>query len=224
MTAWMQPPCPLSLTRTEVHLWLLRLTPGDPGIECHRAVLSAEELQAADRFCSAVDRRRYLECHGTLRSLLGRYLGVQSASIALGRGAHGKPELKGNLSLRFNLSHSGEVALFAFARDVEVGVDVERPRDGIDVESLAGQVCSPSEIHRLHCLRPEERLGELLTYWTQKEAYLKATGTGLSVRPSTLRLSRDLTGWALHSFRCHGDYWGALAVRESHRRLRFFQA
>jgi 4'-phosphopantetheinyl transferase len=224
MTTWTESPEPLTLTQGEVHLWLHPLSLDDSALEVHRLGLSAAELERASRFSVPVDCRRYVESRGTLRSLLGRYLGEAPESIAFGEGAYGKPELKEHREVRFNLSHCGEVALFAFARDIEVGVDVERWRDGIDVDSIAVQVCSPPEAERLRSLNGEARVWELLRCWTQKEAYLKAIGAGLSLVPRSFSLSDDLYGWSVRSFRCPGDYLGALAVRDASRRVCCYQA
>lgn len=71
-------------------------------------------------------RRRWVAARWALRLVLGSYLGRDPAAIELRFGAHGKPALAGNESLRFNLSHSGELAVIAVSGEREVGVDVQR--------------------------------------------------------------------------------------------------
>ena len=71
-------------------------------------------------------RRRWVAARWALRSVLARYLGGAPAAIELGLGERGKPHLaEPGSTLRFNLSHSGELALIAVAAGREVGVDVQ---------------------------------------------------------------------------------------------------
>lgn len=66
---------------------------------------------------------------GVLRRVLAVYLDEEPRRIRLERGEHGKPRLADPQGrLRFNLSHSGEIALVAVSGELEVGVDVERVR------------------------------------------------------------------------------------------------
>src|SRR6202012_929405 len=114
---------------------------------------------------------------GALRALLGERLGVPPAAVALGTGAHGKTEVPG-ARLRFNLSHSGELAVIALAEGFEVGVDVER----LDRRSRA--------VERTLTAGEREALAggadphaALLRGGGRKEALAKAIGGGLGWEP-----------------------------------------
>ncbi len=88
------------------------------------------------------------------------------------KGPHGKPRLAGDWAwLRFNLSHSGQLALVAVARDVEVGVDVERIRPLREMHSIARRWLGLDDI-------ADE--SEFFRAWTWHEAVVKALGVGLS--------------------------------------------
>jgi 4'-phosphopantetheinyl transferase len=96
-------------------------------------------------------------------------------------GARGKPALATapkRTRLEFNLSHSGDLALFAFARS-PVGVDVEVARPGVDVIALAGRVFGPEQVERLKSLGLPEREREFLRAWVRHEAVLKCRGAGI---------------------------------------------
>jgi len=95
----------------------------------------------------------------------------------------GKPHLAGEetlTSIRFNVSHSDDLALFGFARGHKIGVDVERVRPDINVEDLAARYFSPNELKKLRDLPEDRRREAFYCGWTRKEAYLKACGEGLS--------------------------------------------
>lgn len=94
-------------------------------------------------------------------------------------GRHGKPRLTGEDRLRFNLSHSGGVALYAFALDREVGVDVELPRRTVDQVAIARRILGDGEAERLQALDPAAREREFLRAWVRWEAVLKCRGTGI---------------------------------------------
>jgi 4'-phosphopantetheinyl transferase len=83
--------------------------------------------------------------------------------------------------LEFNVSHSGSVAVLAFARGRALGVDVEQLRENFDHEAIACRFFSEEEQRQLAALQPSERYQGFFRCWTRKEAYIKAQGTGLSL-------------------------------------------
>src|SRR5262249_48037202 len=82
--------------------------------------------------------------------------------------------------LRFNLSHSQNLALYAFALDREVGVDVEAMRPLDDAAEIARRYFSQAENAAFERIVPAQRLEAFFNCWTRKEAFLKATGEGLN--------------------------------------------
>jgi len=158
-----------------------------PGAE---SLLSAAELARADRFRFAHDRRRWLRARARLRMLLGDYLDIDPRAVRLTTGEHGKPRLAGDEQLFFNVSHAGDLALFAFASR-DVGVDVELPRPAVDVMAVAERTFGRSEAERLKSLDPAEREREFLRAWVRHEAALKCRGSGIGgeVDESGLRVT-----------------------------------
>lgn len=127
-------------------------------------------------------RGRWVRAHAVLRTLLGHYTETHPLQLHLASNAHGKPQLAGELGAgepRFSLSHSGALALCAFAADEEIGVDVELARRPRDEVSLAARTFGPAEAQRLLQLHPERRTSEFLRLWTRYEALLKCAGTGI---------------------------------------------
>jgi 4'-phosphopantetheinyl transferase len=176
----------------EVHVWLAPLAVAASDLSALAASLSADERERAGRYRFERDRRFFAAGRGILRRLLGAYLGLPPAAIAFTTGPHGKPRLisggPGD-SLRFNLSHSGGLALIALARGREVGVDLERVRPIGDLPTLAGSCCSRTEARRLLALAEADRLPAFFRTWTRKEAYLKARGDGLSLPPEHVEVA-----------------------------------
>ncbi len=163
----------------EVHLWRLELDQKEAHKEAHFEVLPEDERARAGRFHSELDKRRWMTGRAVLRVILGRYLGAAPETLRFQNGPWGKPGLPG-CPLRFNLSHSGGAALLAVAWQHEVGVDIEARGRHFSPEELAPQVLSLRERAWLREHAPEERRRAFLTLWTAKEAYVKATGQGLS--------------------------------------------
>lgn len=191
----------------EAHVWHAALDPDAPPVDTLVESLSLGERERADRFRFERDRRRYVTAHAFLRRLLGRYLGCTPEAVALQPGAGGKPELALAALLRFNLAHSGELAIAVVAADMDVGVDVERIRMLRSRSGLARRVLSASELEGLG-KAPSE--ADLLACWTRKEAVLKATGDGLRRDPATVEVGAG--GTALVTLSGNGGAGGQWSV------------
>lgn len=211
---WSEPPQTLSLTTREVHVWRTRLEQPERVDEFLRT-LSDEEREKASRFHFAKHRRHFVVGRGVLRMLLARYLGTQPEEVQFDYGPHGKPSLGGAQrasSLRFNASHSGDFALYAFADDQEVGVDVEYIKSNIAPEEIAKRFFSPREVETLNALAAADQPAAFFRCWTRKEAYIKALGTGLSHPLNEFDVTAAIPGWSLVDLDVERGYAAALAV------------
>lgn len=184
--AWLPAPVEVpALGEGEVHVWRAPLAPPPARLAALARTLRDDERERAARFLFERDRTAYTAARGTLRTLLGAYLGRRPEELELGYGTKGKPYLSGPQSqgaapLCFNVSHSGELALLAFVRGREIGVDIERRRDLRDLLSLAQTSFSPSEYAELCRLPPRDHAAAFFACWSRKEAFIKATGEGVS--------------------------------------------
>ena len=127
-------------------------------------------------------------------------------------GPHGKPEILGS-ALRFNLSHSGDLAVIALTRDAEVGIDVERTSrrsSAIERTLTEGERAS---------LNGGDRHTQLLQIWCRKEALAKAGGGGLGWAPETFDTSAP-GEFHLSDLLLDDGYVGALAVQGARARHR----
>ncbi len=118
-----------------------------------------------------------------LRHQLGKETGIVPESVLFVTEKHGKPRLDTpgvDTSPHFNLTHSGGFVALAISDD-EVGIDIENLRPVTTAERLAQRFFSPEERKHVFELDGEARDRAFLRIWTQKEAYLKATGLGVGM-------------------------------------------
>jgi 4'-phosphopantetheinyl transferase len=193
----------------EVHCWSVCLPVPSTACTALYATLSPDERDRSARFRSDRDRQRFIVARGALRELLGRYLRVQPADIRFEYNEFGKPALSAELGSRltFNLSHSADLALIAVARDVAVGVDVERISEGPPSEyaEIARCFFSAAEVKELRHVPPPLYARAFLTCWTRHEATIKARGEGIGDGPI------DASG-PIYTLRPAPGYVGALAL------------
>ena len=185
-----------------VEVWQAGLAQPPELVRGLESTLSDGERERAARLASA---ERWIVARAALRIVLAGHLGAHPSDVELGAGAHGKPELPGSV-VRFNLSHSGDVALIALTTGAEVGIDVERTsRRSTAVERTL------TDGERA-LLDGRDRHIELLRVWCRKEALAKAGGGGLGWAPETF----DTTApgdFELSDLVLEEGYVGALAVQ-----------
>jgi 4'-phosphopantetheinyl transferase len=175
------PPTPSCLLNGDVHVWCADVNTPWPASLLY-GVLNDEERGRARSFAFEEDRRRYVHAHGFLRMLLGRYLGRTPGSIRLTTGRNGKPCLPWNeRPVQFNLSHAHALVLCALARDRQVGVDVEWRDRELAWCDIAAYTCSEREQAILSSLVGPAQIEKFFAWWTLKEAYVKALGTGMEL-------------------------------------------
>lgn len=178
------------LDNGETHVW--RVSLGGHSADYERpdlhGFLSPEERERVRRFYSPKHGMRYAIAHAALRRVLGEYLARNPLELQFENGEHGKPELidpstRSRHALHFNLSHSGDLALIAVSHEGAVGVDVEQWRERIQPLEIAERFFSAHEQQSLFALprdNPEHIQRGFFSTWSRKEAYLKATGHGIS--------------------------------------------
>jgi 4'-phosphopantetheinyl transferase len=168
----------------ELHAWVADLSRVDDSV-CR--LLDDGELGRGRRIAGERDRIVWQRSRGILRDLLARYVGEDARSVQLDADARGKLTLArdrpGEPPLHFNLSHSGDVAVYALATN-PVGVDVELVRSSRagrrrDHVALARRVFGAPVAERLAGLGEDARRREFLRLWTRHEAALKLAGRGI---------------------------------------------
>lgn len=177
----------------QTHVWRVNINPAQSRIAELAQTLAEDEREKAARFRQESDRRRFVIARGSLRMILSRYLMAEPTALRFYYGTHGKPALDESVAdgLRFNVSHSGDLALVAITRDREVGIDVELVRDDFDVEAIADRYFSQRERALIRSSPASKKRQTFFTLWTLKEAYLKARGEGFFAPPNQVEVLPD---------------------------------
>lgn len=228
---WHAPPDQLLLAQNEVHVWRAPLEMPASSVEHLQHFLVDEEIERARRFYFEKDRQHWIVAHALLRIILGQYLKSDPRELCFTTNDYGKPSIVSPLvgkRLHFNLSHSGDLVLYAFAYESEVGVDIEQMCAGIDYNELATHYFSAHECTALDALPAALQEEAFFLCWSRKEAYIKARGKGLSLpldqfdvslapdEPPRLLGSREepraAEHWTLHALFPGRGYAGALAT------------
>jgi 4'-phosphopantetheinyl transferase len=224
-------PAPVALPKLNlgrVHIW--RFDSESVAPETRAALssfLSPDELSRAESYRFPRDRRAFESRRGALRALLGAYVGIEAADLTFRYSPQGKPSLDrqrgGGLS--FNVARTGDLGLFAVARAIRVGIDLEHIRPIAETDEIMARGADV-ERERWASLAPGDRPTAFFRWWTLKEAYLKATGQGLTgaldsfavayARAEATRLlwvkgDDAPPGWTLQVLTPWPGYLGALA-------------
>jgi len=168
----------LELMTEEVQVWVASLDVTDQRYDALARLLPSEEKKRAESL-TPIAARRFVVARGILRTLLSGFTGTSAEKLRFNYGISGKPSLVDRDDIHFNISHSAELALFAFSPDRPVGVDVENERPVRRLLDVAQRFMSDDELRTLVDTAPDERDAAFLKAWVVREARLKAEGKGV---------------------------------------------
>ncbi len=235
-TIWATANQNLQLGLGEIHIWQRCLQASEQICDEAFALLSEDEQAKAQRFHFAKHRRRYIMARSGLRKILCYYFPLQAEQFIFAYSPHGKPSIaypKNPNAIQFNISHSGEIALYGLSCQYELGIDIEtisdRPTDG-----LAQRFFAPEEAAQLMRLHQGERKKSFYDVWTQKEAFIKALGLGLSYPLTNFEVKAtgtaglikviddDFSQWHLQKIEVLEGYSAHFAIRQPVRRTQYW--
>lgn len=222
---WVTPPVQLALPESTIHVWLISLTqPGDVR-ESLTGLLSSSEQERAARFKFDQHRQRFVVAHAALRSILSQYLKTTPLHLRFVNGLNGKPKLAEEFArsdIRFNLSHSFDLALVAVTRGREVGIDVELVKEDYAFDDVAARFFTARELAAFGAMPVHLQRQSFFKCWTSKEAFLKAKGTGLSGKLDEVEITlsneqrvlvnASVPGWTLSELKPGNNYEAALVI------------
>lgn len=234
---WGQETTHFTCFQGEIHIWRrsLKITPSQQAKDF--AILNEDEKKRAQRYFFDKHRRRFIAARAGLRCILSRYLNLAPVQIHFNYAKFGKPELSklhNPDNIRFNVSHSGDLALYALLRDDEVGIDIEKINRH-SIEGIAERFFAKTECEAWVRLPSEQKKEAFYRIWTQKEAFIKAVGEGLSypldkfsvnVTPPAGLLTLEQGNpkqWRIQVIEMEAGYSAALAIQRRQATLRYFK-
>jgi 4'-phosphopantetheinyl transferase len=225
---------------SDVHVWCVKLRGNRELVARARSLLTADERSRADGFRFRELRDDFALSRGSLRVLLSGLGFGTPADLRFTYGPQGKPALDPSSSVRFNLSHSEGIFACAFARERDVGIDIEYQRPIADCEGIARRFFSPAEQSELMSINEPQRTVAFYNCWVRKEAFVKALGGGLSIPLDCFRVSvapghgaallsvrnrpEEARAWTMFAFSPAPGFSGAIAFRDKRRRIRIHHA
>ena len=243
---WNIPPHNLCLLSGEVHIWCANLDLSVTETEELTTILAEDEQDKANKFRFEEHRRRSIVTRARLRQILANYLNIAAEEILFDYSDRGKPSLSAHFNqdnLKFNVSHSQNLALYAFTYQDKVGIDLEYLRSCSDAAQIARRFFAPQEYDLISSLEKNRQREVFLHIWTIKEAYLKATGEGLSGSLDAVEVSfqgeqpvglaavsgnsHQASDWLVHSFIPAHNFIATVAVESKfkssqHKHMKFW--
>ena len=221
----------IPLRTGEIHIWQATLAGSKEYVAEMRSLLSADEIQRADRFIFEKDRNRFTVARAILRLILENYGEVSARNLKFEYSPAGKPSLASPSSLDFNLSHSGDLAVYAIRTGTSIGIDLEKINPEIEYQELAARFFSNQENAALDSIPVQFRIEAFFRCWTRKEAYVKALGEGLSLPfdqfsvsfiPGDFPCVIGKPEWVVHDLSIHPEYAAALVAATPVMKLEVF--
>jgi 4'-phosphopantetheinyl transferase len=204
----------LELAEEEVQVWVASLKVSDAKYTQLEGSLAEDERERAATLPAPL-ARRFTVARGYLRKLLSGFTGIPAQRLHFEYGFTGKPSLA-DTNIEFNISHSSDLGVFAFAPDRAVGIDVENERPVRRLLDVAQRFMSDDELRSLERTAPEQRDAAFLKSWVVREARLKAEGKGVWSGPETPATREKLTH---RLFAPQPGYIAAVAAADSNWRL-----
>ncbi|MDQ1141184.1 4'-phosphopantetheinyl transferase family protein [Pedobacter agri] len=181
------------------------------------AVLTGRELEKKQKFFKSDDARRFALGKYFSRKLLAQKLNVSPHSIIFLFTDANKPYLQG---INFNISHSGNYVVIAISNQ-SIGIDVEKIKSDFDHAELAKVCFTINERKQISDLQ------DFYTFWTRKEAILKASGEGLiddllEIECTLASVKRHEDTFRLRSYLIDENHILSLAYDENVKGITFY--
>jgi 4'-phosphopantetheinyl transferase len=208
---WKIPEIFPTLTGEQAHIWLAEISGQLNQIAFLEAILSDQELERARRFVKRSLYDKFVIVRGLLKLLLAKYLNFLPKDVVINYSAYGKPYL--DERIQFNISHSNDMAVFAFTHDIPVGIDIEFKRNFNELEAICKRYFSENERLEVCSKSKEDRLEAFYKIWVSKEAFIKAKGGSIFHVLEARSIEHMEKEISICPFFAHDAYVAALAVK-----------
>lgn len=180
----------------EIHVWFCR--PDEITditiLDGYHSILSAEESDKHKRFHFEKDRHSYLVSHALVRKTLSMYCDVRPEEWCFTCNQHGKPDIMSDIkcpTIKFNLSHTDGMTVCVISLESDCGIDVEDTRRKSRAHAVAERMFAPAEVAIMQSCDDDVMQRKFFEFWTLRESYVKALGTGLSGSSKAFYFSVD---------------------------------
>ena len=163
----------------DLEIWHGKVNAEDAHYPAYWRILDADEQAHAGKLSNPLLHKRYVEIHGRLRNLLALTLNQPPEQLRIKKAEHGKPYLVDYPELAFNLSHTADRVVIAVAWDCRLGVDVEICKPRLNLSGLVEKCFAEEEAAFWQQLPESQKTQAFYSFWTRKEAFVKATGHGI---------------------------------------------
>jgi 4'-phosphopantetheinyl transferase len=220
------------LLNQDVHIWDIDLQQPRDRIRQLTQYLTEQELHRAAKFINPIHGDRWRVARGYLRQILSQYLNLTPKEIILTYGKQGKPAIEGH-PIQFNLAHTHNRAVYAISAKYPLGIDIEQIRP-INAAELVDRFFAPTERAIFHTLPFAQQQAAFFHAWTQKEAYLKACGTGLTTPLNQIEVAIDPrtpaqiiscpmgNNWQIANLKVPPEYAGAIVIGGDFEAIEYF--
>ena len=191
---WQQTSGSLKLSHENIDIWLCELKKLSNNIDVYYSILSKDEQERAEKLKTEDKRQQYIITRGNLRKCLGLLTESDPAVFKFKYLKHGKPVLEDSTlytDITFNVSHSNDVALVAISRKQNIGIDVEKINYEADHQALVTRFFSKAEQAEFNNYSESIKAKAFYACWTRKEAFIKATGDGVTYGLDTFDITVD---------------------------------
>ena len=192
---WQKTPDTLSVSKDHIDIWLCDLKQLSGDINNYYSVLSEDERQRADKLRVEDKKQQYIITRGALRQRLGLLTNIDPKDFVFEYLEHGKPVLANNhqcTDIKFNVSHSNDLALIAIAQEQNIGIDIEKINCESNHQALMTRFFSKAEQTEFQTMPDANMARAFCACWTRKEAFIKAVGDGVSYGLDKFDVTVDL--------------------------------
>ena len=171
--------------KNEAHVWFCHpdeIT-DDKLLSQYHSLLGEEEKQRLERFHFKKDQHNYLISHALVRLVLSEYADLKPEAWQFQKNSHGRPDIKqaaNDTSLKFNLTHTKGLCACVVTCGAECGIDAEIVNRKNNLKKIAQRMFADSELDTMKSLHGWEFREAFFRFWTLRESYVKALGTGLA--------------------------------------------
>ena len=182
------------------HVWRASVDYSESKVNKVIGFLSRDEVERANRFYFERDRMQFIVRRGILKQIIANYLAIDPKNLLFEYNRFGKPFLITDSlkhDLRFNMSHSKNMAIYCIGYQKDVGIDIEYIQEDFEFHQIIDRFFSLNEKKHIQKITIDKRREAFFRIWTRKEAVLKALGKGVSFPLQKVNVPYDRSSFTI---------------------------